>query len=798
MGVATTGAGAQTGSGGKRSVRHAATARVVATAEAGQGVLVIVRRHSAVVAWTSYLVRCFPNLLGLIRVTTWLGLACELLRHEPDLGVIESRDRRTLIAELLTAEHASGEASVLWPTQHRFLLSPSFLDAVARELPTVGVVGEGGSPSSLRRIELHAFAVRYRTALAGRGLIEADDAYFLAAQRCRQGPGDGGSDALAGVSLVVIDAVDSLREPERVLAVAVADAQRAAGREIDETGTGPPHAGDGPLTDGRCSVVRIHHPSLEADATLAVVHDWLSAGVDPERIAVVVPRRNDALQAELRSAADRAGVVLSGYGRRLGDYSVVQDCHATVTRATGASAAPGAMANAVFEWWLHHARGLLGDPVAVEVIRSFHRAVEQSDTIDDALDGVVAPRPGGVMVVALADAGNRPFDSPWQGIVVVEAVEGVLPPLRRGSTWFSASDDVARADDPALTHRTMLAQALSGLADDGSLVAIAAPMPGVLPSRFVEGWKRRELALVRRTHPDGPSMPLAETTHTVPIFPIRQLRLSASQLTTFEDCSWRYAFEYGLGLRGAGGASASAGSLAHKVLEEFLRPRPAGGDDDAGEPDHSLERLMMLLDEFWDASEFRYSAQALDYRRRAEQWLRNWWADFDANPPTVARTEYRFEVPLEDVTAVSQDGSAHVIVGSIDRVDVVPPLVSGSEPTTRVVDYKSGSPKSQTEVDSDLQLAVYHYAASHDPELRRLGRPAHLELHYLQDDVSRQRLKVMTRPVTEGLERATAERIGLLADAILAEGYKPNIDATCAYCAFHRLCPTQPSGRHVV
>ena len=55
----------------------------------------------------------------------------------------------------------------------------------------------------------------------------------------------------------------------------------------------------------------------------------------------------------------------------------------------------------------------------------------------------------------------------------------------------------------------------------------------------------------------------------------------------------------------------------------------------------------------------------------------------------------------------------------------------------------------------------------------------------------------MARTVTNDLEDATVERITSLADAILAEGYEPNIDATCAYCAFHRLCPTQPSGRHV-
>lgn len=551
---------------------------------------------------------------------------------------------------------------------------------------------------------------------------------------------------------------------------------------------------DGPLIDGRCSVIRVHHPALEADAALALVHDWIAEGVDPNRITLVVVGRNVVLGAELLSAATRAGVVVSGYGHRLGEYAVVQDCHAAISGAGNTSDEPGAAADAVFRWWLAHARSLLADPVAIEAIRSFHQAVEQSNNLDAALDGFVSGRPMGVAILALADAVDVAVTQPWQRMVIMQAVEGVLPPSRPRPTSFSSPTEAFDADDSTLTHRRLLGQALDALDEHGECVAIAAPMPGVLPSRFVEGWNQRELTLVRQARSGGPSPALPETTHTVPIFPTGQLRLSATQLTTFEDCAWRYAFEYGLGLRGSGGASASAGSLAHKILEEFLRPGPAD------ESDHSLERLMALLEEFWDASEFRYSAQALDYRRRAEQWLANWWADFDADPPTVARTEHRFEVALEPVNGAENPADlavGHVLVGSIDRVDVIAPLIAGAEPTTRVVDYKSGSPKSQAEVDNDLQLAVYHYAASRDPELRRLGRPAQLELHYLQDASSRQRLKVLARTVTEGLEQATAERIQSLANAILAEGYEPNIDATCSYCAFHRLCPTQPAGRHV-
>ena len=770
----------------------------------------------------TFLLRHHPELTGLIRVTTWSGLAQDLLRRRSTVTILHAAQRRTLIAEMLADEqHGLGPdhaaANALWPTQHRFLSSPSFVDAVVREMS--GAVADGHAPElgSGRRGELHRFARRFRAVLAARQLIDRAQALEEAATIYRA---DAAMHAQSSppppeqfddIGLLIVEPPHALQPGERALAQSCTDLQRTRGGEVVVAEDGSPTPAEGPIVDHRCAAMRAHHPSLEADAALAVVQGWLAAGWASDRIAVVLPQRNDVVVSELVSAATRCGIALSTDGRRLGDHQLIVEC---ATEIAAQAAPANVVADAVFAWWTAHARVLLADPFAVHLVQSFHAAVVHSGTLAQALERAVPGRPGGVCVIALADAASVAPDRPWLGLVLMQAVDGVLPHREARRPWFGRDTEPGTDSDAAGsaggTHgvgdasqadRRLLVDALDALADDGEFVAIAAPMPGVLPSRFLDGWRPRELTLVRPPAggDTGQVNPLAETTNAVPIFPTGELRLSATQLNTFEDCSWRYGFEYGLGLRGAGGASASAGSLVHRVLEEFLRPDPAAPAERTfeGTLERTLEYLLELLDEWWDASEFRYSAQALDYRRRAEQWLTNWWEEFRSAPPNVARTEYRFEVPLLEAASADAAAHGHVIVGSIDRLDVIDPLVEGAEPTTRVVDYKSGAAKSQSEVDDDLQLAVYHFAATRDPELRALGRPAHLELHYLQDAQSRQRLKIMARTVKNGLEDATVERITSLADAILAEGYEPNVDATCAYCAFHRLCPTQPSGRHV-
>jgi putative RecB family exonuclease len=525
------------------------------------------------------------------------------------------------------------------------------------------------------------------------------------------------------------------------------------------------------------SKIRVHHPAVEADAALSVVHRWVAAGRDPSRLVIALPQRNRVLREQLVGAARRLGIPTSAPAGRLGDHTIIAELAAHVAQTAGEPHEIG------FAWWQEHAVGLLGDPTTTALIGEFLRVVGDGRSVSDALE-CWCPRPSNVGVtIASLDNVDRSAGQQWQAGIIVDCVDGVLPRRRPASS--PGSVDTADRLDALLAHdRARLQQFIESIDNNGEVVAISAPFGGSMPSPFVDDWPSEDFALVR-VRSASPSRPHRESNSDVPVFPNGKLRLSATQLTTFEDCSWRYAFEYGVGLRGAGGAPASAGTLVHGVLEAFLDPQ------DPASADRSSERLLALLDASWDHSQFPYTAQALDYRRRAEQWLLNWFKVFSVEQPDVRFTEHRFSVPFPPNDDVNV---RHEIVGSIDRFDVVHGL---GDSGTRVVDYKSGSAKSQADVDDDLQLAIYHYAARHDPVLHELGEPVALELHYLQDDSSRESLKVLSRRVTRDLEAETTARIASLAEQILAEDFEPNTDANCDYCAFHALCPVQVRGRRV-
>lgn len=547
----------------------------------------------------------------------------------------------------------------------------------------------------------------------------------------------------------------------------------------------------------RCSMIRVHHPAIEADAAFSVVHRWIADGADPDRLVVAVPQHDGhhgVLLRELASAAKRLGIAATAATGRLGDHQIV----AALAKHLAVADRDGSPHERAFAWWQERAGSLLADRESVDLVSSFIRALSNGRTVSEALGTTVpSQHRAGVSVVVLDDALDPPSDRPWQGAVLVGCIDGIFP--RRRFRASPGTDTADRLDALLANDRRRLDLLGHAIQPNAQLVAIAAPSGGSMPSPFLDGWPREEFALLRvpsRTPPRPP----AATTSTQPVFPTGRLRLSATQLTTFEDCSWRYAFEYGVGLRGAGGAPATAGTLVHGVLETFLDPQ----SPDRG--DRSLNRLLAILESSWDHAQFPYSAQALDYRRRAEQWVSRWFDVFAAEDPDVRQTEHRFEVsfpPAPSVNPRSSDEATdlrtdseqqHQLVGSIDRVDV---LHSASGSGVRIVDYKSGSPKSQSDVDDDLQLAIYHYAALHDPVIHELGDPVSLELHYLQDDSSREKLKVLARRVTPTLVADTIARVEGLVEQILTEQFEPNTDANCDYCAFHALCPVQVRGRNV-
>ncbi|MDQ4069868.1 MAG: PD-(D/E)XK nuclease family protein, partial [Actinomycetota bacterium] len=449
------------------------------------------------------------------------------------------------------------------------------------------------------------------------------------------------------------------------------------------------------------------------------------------------------------------------------------------------TATPADLAFLVWERGLGHlVAGAQGDHASLDAVVAFLDGLERradddpSERLPDLLagldeDGEEEPDPWraetwgrgpeAVTVTSIAAAAGRE----WHTVVVAACVEGELPHIRgRASLFDPAPPSPAERRQRSLAEERRLFQTAVTRAT-GRVVATAAPDPGVLLSRFVEGWTARA---PRPPEFRGPALqPRRRTENDVAVFPDGQLVLSATQLDTYDDCPLRYAYEYGLRAREEAGAAAALGSLVHEVLAEFLSPGRPG--------ERTGQALLALAAERWRDDIARYRPQVEECRRDFFSMLEGWWEAEGAHGPDVLKTEHQFDIALGDLR----------LKGAIDRVDR-----AADGEGIRIVDYKTGRKEpSPDELPDDLQLAVYHLAATRDAELAALGPPRQLQLLYLRS------MAQYEQPIVAGHAEATEARVMATAADIREERFEPSVEASCRTCAFHRLCPLQWEGREV-
>ena len=556
-------------------------------------------------------------------------------------------------------------------------------------------------------------------------------------------------------------------------------------------------------TRPRRTLALAHHRSLEADVVVAAILDARDGGTPWEDIVLVLPPTGQhAFAAALQRVARRLAVplavpVIAGddpmvrafadlvawvsdrdparltAAWSMGWFSAPDDVRLASlarTEPTATATAVRAVWSVLGPWFVTHADGDTLDLVSAFV----QRAGAPGADISSGLEARVASADGQVAVTAPRDiAGRR-----WPVVVVTRCVDGVWPPRGSSESFFDTAllngPDVAEGPERSRLDAQEWARRFAEVVSCATLevVAVAAPEPGVLVSRFVEGWEPRTVVL-RRPTAAPQAVRAATSPGAAPAFPTRRLRLSATQLDTYENCPLNYMYQYVAGIRGEGSVSASVGSIVHAALESFLLG--------AG---RSLDALLAALDGHWDPTAFEYRPQEADYRSRAEGWLRRWWADELPRITEVIAVEHRFTIEVGD----------HELTGSIDRVS------RDADGRLEIVDYKTGSAPRGKIDDTNLQLATYHLAAVRDPVIAAHGPPERLRLHYLDGGGSApgpHAGKDIEQPITADHIEKTEARILLTAQAILDEHFEPSVDANCDYCSFHRLCPLQPEGREV-
>jgi DNA helicase II / ATP-dependent DNA helicase PcrA len=239
------------------------------------------------------------------------------------------------------------------------------------------------------------------------------------------------------------------------------------------------------------------------------------------------------------------------------------------------------------------------------------------------------------------------------------------------------------------------------------------------------------------------------------------LSLSASDLDLYLTCPLKYKFARVFGIPQEPTINQRFGILVHNVLERFHKESSEGGEDD-------VERLMELFEAGWRRSGFGSSDDELQFRDRARNAMRLYWEREQESEGEPVWLERKFDIRI----------GPHHVRGRIDRVDRLP------DGTHELIDYKTGERKSETDLETDLQLALYRLAAR-----EAWGLEAGSGSYYYVLDA--EKVAAPVRPDdAERVERTVLE----VGEGVLGQDFEPRpAPTTCSWCDYRLICPAAES-----
>jgi DNA helicase II / ATP-dependent DNA helicase PcrA len=240
------------------------------------------------------------------------------------------------------------------------------------------------------------------------------------------------------------------------------------------------------------------------------------------------------------------------------------------------------------------------------------------------------------------------------------------------------------------------------------------------------------------------------------------LSLSASDLDLYLTCPLKYKFRRVFGIPQEPTINQRFGILIHNVLERFHKE-----GEDQGE-EEGLRRLMSLFEAGWRRTGFGTSDDELQFRDRAREAMHLYWErerEADGEPVWLER---KFDFRIGE----------HHVRGRVDRVDRLPD--GGHE----LIDYKTGERKSEADLESDLQLALYRLAAR-----EAWGLEAGTGSYYYVLDA--EKVAAPVRPDDAKRVESTVFEVG---EGVLGQDFEPRPSpAVCGWCDYKLICPAAES-----
>jgi DNA helicase-2/ATP-dependent DNA helicase PcrA len=235
------------------------------------------------------------------------------------------------------------------------------------------------------------------------------------------------------------------------------------------------------------------------------------------------------------------------------------------------------------------------------------------------------------------------------------------------------------------------------------------------------------------------------------------LNLSAGDIDLYLTCPLKYKFARVFGIPQEPTINQRFGILIHNVLERFHK-------EDGEEGEDSLRRLMRLFESGWHRSGFGSSDDELQFRDRAREAMRLYWArerESDSEPVWLER---KFDIRIGE----------HHVRGRVDRIDRLP---SGDH---ELIDYKTGERKSEADLLGDLQLSLYSLAAREAWDLE-----ASIGSYYYVLDAEK-----VAAPVKPDDAKRVEQTVLQVGEGILAQDFEPRPSpSVCSWCDYRLVCP---------
>jgi len=232
--------------------------------------------------------------------------------------------------------------------------------------------------------------------------------------------------------------------------------------------------------------------------------------------------------------------------------------------------------------------------------------------------------------------------------------------------------------------------------------------------------------------------------------------ISYSQIDNYLVCPLRYKYSYTLRVPVPPNHSLSFGNTIHETLKEFHTQKMFGKNP-------SLDELLSLYEKNWDPLGY------IDEKHRKERFesgkdlLKKY---FEKNKDLEAK-----HIGLEKSFVLDIDGIK--LRGKIDRIDKLP------DGKLEIIDYKTGTTKTQKEVDNDVQMTIYTMAATEALKIK----PDMLSLYFLEsgDKLSTNR--------TQKQVDAQKEIIKEVVEGIRKGNFEPKPGHECRWCDYKSICP---------